>query len=96
MAAQSQAAADRHVSIDAVRGFAVLGILLMNIVGMGLPSFAYLDPTYAGGAKSIADLEEVTKLGNGRIHLTIGSAMDIFGGTGVRYQDVVEFNRRLA
>lgn len=42
--------ADRYVSIDAVRGFAVLGILLMNIVGMGLPSFAYIDPTYAGGA----------------------------------------------
>jgi uncharacterized protein len=41
---------DRHVSIDAVRGFAVLGILLMNIVGMGLPSFAYIDPTYAGGS----------------------------------------------
>jgi uncharacterized protein len=40
---------DRHISIDAVRGFAVLGILLMNIVGMGLPSFAYIDPTYAGG-----------------------------------------------
>jgi uncharacterized protein len=40
----------RHLSIDAVRGFAVLGILLMNIVGMGLPSFAYVDPTYAGGS----------------------------------------------
>jgi uncharacterized protein len=40
---------DRYVSIDAVRGFAVLGILLMNIVGMGLPAFAYIDPTYAGG-----------------------------------------------
>lgn len=39
----------RHLSIDAVRGFAVLGILLMNIVGMGLPSFAYLNPAYAGG-----------------------------------------------
>jgi uncharacterized protein len=48
-------AGDRHVSIDAVRGFAVLGILLMNIVGMGLPSFAYIDPTYAGGAGA-ADL----------------------------------------
>jgi uncharacterized protein len=46
----SASPADRYVSIDAVRGFAVLGILLMNIVGMGLPSFAYLDPTYAGGA----------------------------------------------
>lgn len=42
-------AAVRHTSIDAVRGFAVLGILLMNIVGMGMPSFAYIDPTYYGG-----------------------------------------------
>jgi len=44
------ASAQRHLSIDAVRGMAVLGILLMNIVGMGLPSFAYIDPTYAGGS----------------------------------------------
>jgi len=44
------ASAERHLSIDAVRGMAVLGILLMNIVGMGLPSFAYIDPTYAGGS----------------------------------------------
>jgi phosphoribosylformimino-5-aminoimidazole carboxamide ribotide isomerase len=50
--------------------------------------------TYAGGANSISDLEEVTKLGQGRIDLTIGSALDIFGGTGVRYEDVVQFNRR--
>ena len=49
------AISDRHISIDAVRGFAVLGILLMNIVGMGLPAFAYLDPTYAGGSTG-ADL----------------------------------------
>ncbi len=40
----------RQISIDAVRGFAVLGILLMNIAGMGLPVFAYIDPAYAGGA----------------------------------------------
>jgi uncharacterized protein len=46
----SAAQGDRYLSIDAVRGFAVLGILLMNIVGMGLPSFAYVDPTYAGGS----------------------------------------------
>ncbi|HEY3947406.1 DUF418 domain-containing protein [Phenylobacterium sp.] len=47
--------ADRHISIDAVRGFAILGILLMNIVGMGMPAFAYVDPTYAGGSTG-ADL----------------------------------------
>jgi phosphoribosylformimino-5-aminoimidazole carboxamide ribotide isomerase len=49
--------------------------------------------TYAGGANSLADLEEVTKIGKGRIHLTIGSALDIFGGTGVRYEEVIAFNR---
>jgi len=42
-------ATERYQSIDAVRGFAVLGILLMNIVGMGLPTFAYISPTYWGG-----------------------------------------------
>ena len=52
--------------------------------------------TYAGGARSLADLETVTRLGCGRIDLTIGSALDLFGGTGVRYAEVVEFNRRLA
>jgi len=49
------AAGDRHISIDAVRGVAILGILLMNIVGMGLPTFAYINPTYAGGHEG-ADL----------------------------------------
>jgi phosphoribosylformimino-5-aminoimidazole carboxamide ribotide isomerase len=50
--------------------------------------------TYAGGANSISDLETVTKLGQGKVDLTIGSALDIFGGNGVKYADVVEFNRR--
>jgi phosphoribosylformimino-5-aminoimidazole carboxamide ribotide isomerase len=50
--------------------------------------------TYAGGANSLADLETVTKLGQGKVSLTIGSALDIFGGTGVKYADAVEFNRR--
>jgi phosphoribosylformimino-5-aminoimidazole carboxamide ribotide isomerase len=51
--------------------------------------------TYAGGARSLADLETVTRLGRGRVDLTIGSALDIFGGKGVRYQDAVNFNRNL-
>ena len=50
--------------------------------------------TYAGGANSLADLEEVTRLGGGKIDLTIGSALDIFGGRGVSYADCVKFNRR--
>ncbi len=35
-------------SLDVLRGVAILGILLMNIIGFGLP-FAYEDPTVAGG-----------------------------------------------
>jgi phosphoribosylformimino-5-aminoimidazole carboxamide ribotide isomerase len=50
--------------------------------------------TYAGGANSLADLETVTQLGRGKIDLTIGSALDIFGGSGVKYEDCVKFNRR--
>jgi phosphoribosylformimino-5-aminoimidazole carboxamide ribotide isomerase len=58
-----------------------------------LADWATIPTTYAGGAKSLADLEEVTRIGQGRIDLTIGSALDIFGGNGVRYEDVVAFNR---
>ena len=61
-----------------------------------LGSHSPIPATYAGGARSLADLEEVTRLGRGRIDLTIGSALDIFGGAGVRYADVVAFNRRRA
>jgi uncharacterized protein len=46
---------NRVVAIDAVRGFAVCGILVMNVVAMGLPLGAYVDPNVAGGAHG-ADL----------------------------------------
>jgi phosphoribosylformimino-5-aminoimidazole carboxamide ribotide isomerase len=35
----------------------------------------------------------VAELGQGKVGLTIGSALDIFGGSGVRYADAVKFNR---
>ena len=59
-----------------------------------LGEWSPIPTTYAGGARSLGDLELVTRLGSGRVDLTIGSALDIFGGSGVRYSDVVEFNRR--
>ena len=40
----------RLATIDVIRGFAVLGILVMNIVAMGLPAYAYVDPWHYGGA----------------------------------------------
>jgi phosphoribosylformimino-5-aminoimidazole carboxamide ribotide isomerase len=63
---------------------------LVKKLGNGSP----IPTTYAGGANSISDLEQVTKLGSGKVHLTIGSALDIFGGSGVKYEDVVKFNRK--
>ncbi|MBI1175898.1 phosphoribosylformimino-5-aminoimidazole carboxamide ribotide isomerase [bacterium] len=58
-----------------------------------LADWSPLPTTYAGGASSLVDLENVQAIGNGRIHLTIGSALDVFGGSGVRYDDAVAFNR---
>jgi len=59
-----------------------------------LSEWSPLPVTYAGGANSISDLETVTRVGQGRVHLTIGSALDIFGGGGVLYEEAVAFNRR--
>ena len=42
-------ASDRIQSLDIMRGFVLLGILLMNINGMGLAG-AYGDPTVSGGS----------------------------------------------
>lgn len=37
--------------------------------------------TYAGGVSSFEDLEQLKELGKDRLHVTIGSALDLFGGT---------------
>jgi phosphoribosylformimino-5-aminoimidazole carboxamide ribotide isomerase len=58
-----------------------------------LAEWSPIPVTYAGGASSLTDLEETTRLGKGRVDLTIGSALDIFGGTGVKYADVVAFSK---
>jgi phosphoribosylformimino-5-aminoimidazole carboxamide ribotide isomerase len=50
--------------------------------------------TYAGGAASMADLHRVEHAGHGRVDVTVGSALDIFGGNGLNYQDLVAWNQR--
>lgn len=50
--------------------------------------------TYAGGARDLSDLSRVERLSGGKIDLTFGSALDLFGGSGVRYADCVAWNRR--
>ena len=49
--------------------------------------------TYAGGARSLNDLEHCKEISNGKIDLTIGSALDLFGGNGVTYDDCIKFNK---
>jgi phosphoribosylformimino-5-aminoimidazole carboxamide ribotide isomerase len=58
-----------------------------------LSEWTPIPTTYAGGARSLDDLSQVTRIGRGRIDLTIGSALDIFGGDGVKYEEAVAYNR---
>jgi len=52
--------------------------------------------TYAGGAASLEDLRLAEELSGGKVDVTIGSALDLFGGSGVKYADLVVWNRRNA
>lgn len=49
--------------------------------------------TYAGGARSISDLAQVKQLSNAKVDLTIGSALDIFGGQGITLEDCINWNQ---
>lgn len=46
--------------------------------------------TYAGGVGSFTDLEQLKVLGQGRVNVTIGSALDLFGGA-MEYEKVLDF-----
>lgn len=50
--------------------------------------------TYAGGVATRTDVELVDELSGGHVDVTVGSALDLFGGSGVSYADLVDWNRR--
>ena len=50
-----------------------------ELVGI-LSDFAMLPVTYAGGVHDYEDIALLGKLGKGRINVTVGSALDLFGG----------------
>jgi phosphoribosylformimino-5-aminoimidazole carboxamide ribotide isomerase len=58
-----------------------------------LAEYSPIKATYAGGARHLNDLKRCLEISMGKIDLTIGSALDIFGGSGARYAECVEFNR---
>lgn len=45
--------------------------------------------TYAGGISFLADLERIRELSDGKVNVTIGSALSLFGGT-LDYQEVLQ------
>jgi phosphoribosylformimino-5-aminoimidazole carboxamide ribotide isomerase len=64
---------------------------LLELLAVSVP----VPTTYAGGVSSPADLDLIRTSGGGRIDVTIGSALDIFGGSGLRYRDVVAYHERI-
>ncbi|WP_422138830.1 phosphoribosylformimino-5-aminoimidazole carboxamide ribotide isomerase [Endozoicomonas sp. ALC020] len=53
-----------------------------------LAQYSPVPVTYAGGIATLEDIEAVRKAGNDQVHITIGSALDIFGGS-LAFMDVV-------
>ena len=61
---------------------------LVAFLGQSSP----ISMTYAGGARNLKDLKRVSELSNGKVDLTIGSALDIFGGKGVTLEECIAWN----
>lgn len=59
-----------------------------------LGQWGKLPMTYAGGVATMADVELVERLSGGRVDVTVGSALDLFGGKGVKYQELLTWNAR--
>lgn len=50
-----------------------------ELIGL-LSRWKRLPVTYAGGIRSFDDIDRIRTAGNGHIHITIGSALDLYGG----------------
>lgn len=89
------AALAEHCAEFLVHGVDVEGLrlgiehALVELLGAASP----IPVTYAGGVRALEDLELVRQLGRGRVDLTIGSALDIFGGS-LSYHAVVQWQRQ--
>lgn len=59
-----------------------------------LGKWVTLPTTYAGGARRLGDIPHVEQLSGGKVDLTIGSALDLFGGSLVRYEDAARLGRK--
>lgn len=57
-----------------------------------LAEWTSIPTTYAGGIRSLDDLERFRDITGGKLHFTVGSALDLFGGS-LPYRDVIRFVR---
>ncbi|MBB09223.1 MAG: phosphoribosylformimino-5-aminoimidazole carboxamide ribotide isomerase [Roseibacillus sp.] len=48
--------------------------------------------TYAGGVGHMGDVRLVEELSQGRVDVTVGSSLDLFGGKGVAYDELLAWN----
>lgn len=53
-----------------------------------LGAWGKIPVTYAGGIHSQQDIRRIDEIGKGRLDFTVGSALDIFGGTQLAYQEI--------
>lgn len=53
-----------------------------------------LPMTYAGGAARLDDVQRVAAASGGKVDVTVGSALDLFGGSGVKYDELVRWNQQ--
>ncbi|EPE35442.1 Ribulose-phosphate binding barrel [Glarea lozoyensis ATCC 20868] len=58
-----------------------------------LAEWCNIPVTYAGGGRNLQDLDHVKTLSGGKVDLTIGSALDVFGGSGVTFEECVNWNK---
>lgn len=59
-----------------------------------LAKWSPIPTTYAGGIKNMDDMKLIADISSNQLHATVGSALDIFGGTGMTYSEVVAFHRK--
>ncbi|TGO59852.1 hypothetical protein BOTNAR_0155g00240 [Botryotinia narcissicola] len=59
-----------------------------------LAQWCSIPVTYAGGGRNLQDLDNVKRLSGGKVDLTIGSALDVFGGSGVTFDECVQWNQK--
>lgn len=56
-----------------------------------LAEWSVLPTTYAGGIRNLNDLELIQQVGKGNLDYTVGSALDIFGGSEMTYEEALTF-----